>query len=684
MGIELPKELADVAAATGLSWPQADEDKMRGQASAWREAQGKLTSLATEADQTANAAVGSLTGPSADAAGKMWSGFVHPDHGHLTTAARGAGNAADQLDHAADQVGASKVAMVRQLVDAAKNRDAAHTAAAAGHPTALLGLDTVLRGTATNLSSLTHGLAGAVGGGAPVPALTDVVDPNPGTHTPHGQNGLVSTVTGLPSQLLPTVDRALGPDVVDRAPLDRVPGVVGSTPGGVHDVAGSALDPVPDAPPVDRLPAGVPVDLVGRPPADVVAQPPVPSTPNPSIVDPGPPPIPGADSGTGPIRLPAPAQYGGFLAASGFDDVPTPPAGIPAPHVPGGTVASGFADGAYSPPPAAPAGPAPMIAPSPVAAPPPGFAPPPSFSGAPSFGSAPPFSGAPPVGGPVVPPPGVPPVSGLPPRQAVPLSGPPGVPARQAAIPYASPPYAAPRIEPAAPAALGSLRQERESVVALFLVHMFPIGHLPMAANRPARQLPVPPAEVDYAPGLRFPPHDHPRSELIDSSDALEKVRGGYGRLPTPAAEPPAALTEGHDPLGALNERDWDRRFLAGMRDAIPEYAWPPGELYPEGGCEDGEPELVPEGAILDRFGGIGGRVFAPEGTLFGKRSLPPLALESGYRRYQVLMEVPMWRAVSAGWFGQPGGGIRYRAVYSADELVTMGYLADVTFEEAE
>jgi hypothetical protein len=374
--------------------------------------------------------------------------------------------------------------------------------------------------------------------------------------------------------------------------------------------------------------------------------------------------------GTGPIRLPAPAQYGGFLAASGFDDVPTPPAGIPAPHVPGGTVASGFTDAAYSPPPAAPAGPAPIVAPAPVVAPQPGYAPPP------------PFSGAPPVGGSVIPPPpGAPPVSGIPPRQVVPPAV-PGVPARQAAIPYAPQPYVAPRVEAAPP--LGSLRQERESVVALFLVHMFPIGHLPMAANRPARQLPVPPPEVDYAPGLRFPPHDHPRSDLIDSSDALDKVRGGYSRLPTPAAEPPAALTEGHDPLGSLNERDWDRRFLAGMRDVIPEYAWPPGELYPEGGCEDGEPELLPEGTMLDRFGGIGGRVFAPEGTLFAKRSLPPLALESGYRRYQVLMEVPMWRAVSAGWFGQPGGGIRYRAVYSADELVTMGYLADVTFEEAE
>lgn len=231
---------------------------------------------------------------------------------------------------------------------------------------------------------------------------------------------------------------------------------------------------------------------------------------------------------------------------------------------------------------------------------------------------------------------------------------------------------------------MGAPRQERESVVALFLVHMFPLGHLPVASDRPARQLPVPPPEVDYAPGLRFPPHDHPESARFDSSDALEKVRDGYARLPTPAGEPPAELLAGHDELGGLHERDWDRRFLVGMRDGVPEYAWPPGELYPEGGHEAGEPELLGEGTMLDRFGDIGGRVFAPEGTSFAQRSLPPSWKDAGYRRYKVLREVPMWRAVSAPWFGQPGGGVRYRAVYSADELVTMGYLEDVTFEEGE
>jgi hypothetical protein len=228
-------------------------------------------------------------------------------------------------------------------------------------------------------------------------------------------------------------------------------------------------------------------------------------------------------------------------------------------------------------------------------------------------------------------------------------------------------------------APLGSPRQERQSIIALFLVHMFPIGHLPVASDRPARQLPAPPADVDYANGLRFPPHDHPESAVIDTADALAKITEGWRRLATPPAEPSAELSAGYDPLGELSERDWDRRYLAGMRGTVPEYAWPPGELYPEGGHEAGEPELLAPGTVLDRFGDIRGRVFAPDGTAFTQRSLPPSHLSSGWRRYRVVREVPMWRAVSAPWFAQPGGGVRYRALYSADELVTLGYLADIT-----
>lgn len=301
-------------------------------------------------------------------------------------------------------------------------------------------------------------------------------------------------------------------------------------------------------------------------------------------------------------------------------------------------------------------------------------------------------------------------------------------------------------------AALGSPRQERESVVALFLVHMFPIGHLPVASDRPARQLPAPEPEPGAPAVGRFEPHDHPDSDVIEPDQAIDLLRQGARQpAPPPVAVlpcPPAEVRDGYDPLGGMHERDWDARFLAadtaadppasadtpaspditanadadadadpdtavdtdtaapaagaassaGSSDSpgddtagggpvaadTPGYVWPPADEFPEGCSAEGEPELLAVGTVLDRFGTAHGRVFAPAGTPFPRRSLPPSDLDAGYRRYRVLREVPMWRGVSAGWFGQPGGGGRYRAGYSAAELVTLGYLADATFESVD
>ncbi|MFI5606298.1 TNT domain-containing protein [Amycolatopsis sp. NPDC051903] len=193
---------------------------------------------------------------------------------------------------------------------------------------------------------------------------------------------------------------------------------------------------------------------------------------------------------------------------------------------------------------------------------------------------------------------------------------------------------------------MGAPRTERESVLALFLVHMFPIGHLPVAADRPALQRPVP------ARG----PFDHPQAALLDDTETLDYVSRGLRRTPTPPADPtpPAALFEGYEPGNA-------------------------GEGWPPAGEE--EPVVLPDGELLDRFGDEHGRVFAADGTPFARRSLPESARHAGYRRYRVVKPVPMWRSAAPEWFGQPGGGVRYRAVLAADELVTLGFLADVTQE---
>ncbi|NUT51620.1 MAG: hypothetical protein HOV94_30640, partial [Saccharothrix sp.] len=161
MGIELPAELADVAAKAGVVWPQADEDALRASATAWREAGGKLAALAGESDGSAGKALAAMTGSTGDAARGHWNRVTAPD-GTLISVVRGCHAAADRLDHAAEQVGAAKVELVRELVNLAKNNDAAQQAAGAGHPTALLGLETAVRGAAANVAHLTDTLTSAV------------------------------------------------------------------------------------------------------------------------------------------------------------------------------------------------------------------------------------------------------------------------------------------------------------------------------------------------------------------------------------------------------------------------------------------------------------------------------------------------------------------------------------------
>ncbi|MEV0065020.1 TNT domain-containing protein [Amycolatopsis sp. NPDC050768] len=233
----------------------------------------------------------------------------------------------------------------------------------------------------------------------------------------------------------------------------------------------------------------------------------------------------------------------------------------------------------------------------------------------------------------------------LPPAQPaprLPFAGRPYNQVFRGPVPYPAPP------PPPPPPPMGALRTERESVLALFLVHMFPIGHLPVAADRPALQLPLP----DNGSG----PFDHPDSALLDDTATLEYVSRGLRRTPAPPADPqpPAALFEGYEP---------------GAEDT----GWPP--------VQEEKAVVLPENTWLDRFGDEHGRLFTVDGTPFAQRSLPESTRHAGYRRYRVVKPVPMWSSTTPEWFGQPGGGIRYRAVLAADELVTLGFLADVMRE---
>lgn len=231
--------------------------------------------------------------------------------------------------------------------------------------------------------------------------------------------------------------------------------------------------------------------------------------------------------------------------------------------------------------------------------------------------------------------------------------------------------------------------RDRSGVVALFQASMFPIGHLPVISDRPEQQLPVP-AQDDVFAAMTFVPHDHPQSHAISTDHVLpasgsvrphrSAPRTGVDTPVDELPEPPPALFEDYDELAAMDEQEWERRYRR-TADGSGAYVWPRSEREETTGAHAAEAVMLPPDTLVDRFGSPFGRVFAPDRTAFPQRGLPPAQRWAGYRRYRVLHTVPMWRTASVSWFGQPGGAPRYRALYSADELVVFGYLYEITFE---
>lgn len=693
MGIELPAELAGIAARTGVKWPAADEDKMREAAQAWRDTGQKINALISEADTTARSALNTTQGAGADSARQHWGKFVQPDTGHLTRIAKGCAANADRLDHAANQIGQAKVAIVRELTPLAKNVDVAERS---GDPTALLGLDTAIKGAAANIANVQSTLVTAVqpASGVVMDTVEPIVNTNPGAH---GGSLVDTALLGGQGPLAPVQDAVSG--VVNpggQGPLGPVQDVV--NPGGqgplapVHDAVSGVVNPGGHGP----LPPGV-VDPGGHGPG-------LPGVPG--VTDPG---------GRGPGVLPGEVPGGGFGPGHGGGGAPGHAGPDPAPGVvpPGGP--------GILPAPADPVtGPLPRIDHDAIT-PPSGFqrpdhgvqiagaaavldAPPPTQ--APAAQASPAIPAQPPVNQP--PAAGSPFVSGggAPPPPQAPSPPPPAASAQPAAPPppqqQAQAQQQAPRgpvpiavtaepvrqqaPQPAPMAAPAKPQEDQESTIALWLVRMFPLGHMPVAAARPARQLPPPPVEFDYAAGMRFEPHDHPESELIDDAEALAWALEGGDAVTSGPPVPADDVTADHDPLAGQNERDWSRRFVvrAGSgRDTMDtEYAWPPSELFPEGATAPGEPEVLGPGTVIDRFGTPEGRVFAAADTSFAQRALPPSHVHAEYRRYRVLKPLPVWRGISAAWFGQSGGGVRYRTTHPALDLIALGYLAEETGNE--
>ncbi|SEP95052.1 Protein of unknown function [Lentzea xinjiangensis] len=864
MGIELPAELAGIAAKAGVTWPKADEDAMRSSAAAWREAGDKIKGLGTSSDGSATRALGGLTGATGDAARGRWAKVVAPD-GDLHRAARGCHAAADRLDHAATQVGAAKVEIVRELVALAKNSDAANASAQAGNPNALLGLETLTRGAAANVANLQNTLSSAIrlDSGVDMSHATPPVNTAPGAHGPGGGGGLLGVVADVVAPVTGAVAPVVAPVAAVVAPVtEAVAPVVGAVTAPVAPVVGAVTAPVAPvtgavtdavAPVLDAAaPVTAPAVAVVQPVVDAVpggreAAGPVldaadgPGNGNGPGNGPGngdghgrgEGPGHGRGQGHGPQVLPAVVAEAGQAAGHVVPPVAAPVADV-IPSVQGslGPLAEGTtqASAAVLDQPLVRGGEIPGQSPAAAgqAAPAAQAAPAGPATGGPAVGGP---AAAGPVGGPVgaavggaagAAPAAAAQAGAVPGQQggaqaaaqtqqgqagqqaakaadakaaelkageaktgetktgetktgeakpgeakagaqtagrtgvpgAVPPAGQaPGVPAGQSPHqpagqgqpghqpqgpgqsgnqpsgqgPAAARDVAAKDLSKEAPDALGDdvsdvsaadesgahrtgetitapsapvagvdlggrgaltdrlesrenqalagpglasdvLRHTYTAVAAgsWFMAVFLSAGQAPRLAPKPARQLPPPaPAEEVVVP--RFAPNDHP--EAVDtSSPQPSEPRAGLGEDHPVVRE----LLAEYDPLAGMHERDWDGLFL--NEDGTPR--WP---VEREGGYEDSRPELLAAGAELDRFGTPEGRVLSTAGTPFRERSLPPHALDEGYHRYRVEKDLPVHRTISAPWFGQPGGGSRYRTTYPVADLVALGYLTEIT-----
>ncbi|SDK57175.1 Protein of unknown function [Actinopolyspora mzabensis] len=787
MGIELPVELRGVAERTGAHWPEADEDAMREAAAAWRRAAESLDRLAATSDASAGGALAAIEGETARAASSRWREFVEPDTGRLPGSARECAAAADRLDHAADQVGAAKVRIVRELVALAKRTDAAERAAAAGNPSAALRAESAVGETAGNIAELNRTLVGAVdsssgvtidssaspGSASPDSAPLGLTDANDEPAT--GVGAVANRVTDVSS----VEDAVAGAGVVGEGALGAAGAVEEEGAVGEADAGGEAIDRAASLP--DRSAAAIDETV---PPGRGSEQHEETGTPRSRISELLSPDMPGSDErgpavGSGATGVPphanpaeeaADRELTGPVAPetvrraaagpAGGPDAGTGPIPVvePDPHSAGGPTASGaggertdagrdpitapqavhqaWASPAAAPPPAPPGSAAPPLAgpaPQPGAVPQgpagqPGMTGQPGPAGQPNPAGQPGATAQPQRPGPP-PPPGAPGggrgVGQPEPGQAAPRPGPParggyqptGV-AHPGAAPPAGrnpfapgggmsqqpppPPHPAQQPPPQQSPQPQSPQQQpgegrrplrenqRDPAVVAFVLHQFPLGHMPVAETRPSRQW-SPSGQPSERDTRTVPPQSHPRADLVEEFVVAALTRSVARRdVPGVAEEAartiPAELLVGYEPLGPeteVGEFEWERRYLLPGPDGnrTHAYDWPVRHGFADNGVEEPAPEVLPPGTMLDRLGDERGIVLAPEGTAFADRSLPPEFRERAYRRYRVVHPLPVWLTRTVAWFEQPGTGLRYRTTHPITELLALGLLADPAVE---
>ncbi len=88
--------------------------------------------------------------------------------------------------------------------------------------------------------------------------------------------------------------------------------------------------------------------------------------------------------------------------------------------------------------------------------------------------------------------------------------------------------------------------------------------------------------------------------------------------------------------------------------------------------------ETLQPGALIDRFGGAGGRFVSPVGTPIPARALPPGVADAPYNVFRVVKPFDVRTGKIAPWFGQTGTGIQHELPVSVMDLLRNGYIERV------
>ncbi|KZL14357.1 hypothetical protein PsAD2_03761 [Pseudovibrio axinellae] len=103
------------------------------------------------------------------------------------------------------------------------------------------------------------------------------------------------------------------------------------------------------------------------------------------------------------------------------------------------------------------------------------------------------------------------------------------------------------------------------------------------------------------------------------------------------------------------------------------------GKLHPRGFLNGKYDEVVlPEGRLIDRYGGDNGDYFSVPGTPFEQRAMAGNGPSGEPRLFKVIKPLPMKQGEIAPWFGQPGGGTQYQSQMPLKKLLKKKYLEEL------